>query len=112
MCLIWRSSESCIDSWPKAWEGIRQREMASKTKRHGARRKSFDAEYVSMRLPPVLFAGIIRPASVGTRDHMDIALHKHSANMNILPNPDAGLWKRICLPRHGGGRRVCGSCSR
>lgn len=40
---------------------------------------------------------------------MDIALHKHSANMNILPNPDEGLQKRICLPRHGGGRRVCGS---
>jgi hypothetical protein len=37
---------------------------------------------------------------------MDIALHKHSANMNILPNPDEGLRKRICLPRHGGGRRA------
>src|SRR6266403_4340080 len=57
MCLIWRSSESCLDSWPKAWAGIREREMASKTKRHIARRKSFDAEYVSMRLPPVLLRG-------------------------------------------------------
>jgi len=28
---------------------------------------------------------------------MDIALHKHSANMNILPNPDEGLRKEFAF---------------
>src|SRR6266480_1969854 len=61
MCLIWRSLGSGSDSWPKAWAQIRQREIASKTKRHSARRKSFGAECVSMRLPPVLLRGVTPP---------------------------------------------------
>jgi hypothetical protein len=32
---------------------------------------------------------------------MDIALHKHSAHINILLNPEEDLRKRIYLPQHG-----------
>src|SRR5215469_9674050 len=96
MCLIWRSSGSGSrsDSWAKARAEIRQREMASKTKRDGVGRKSFGAEYVSMQLPPVFNRPFI----------MDIALHKHSAHINILLNPEEGLRKEFTFRSTGCGR--------
>src|SRR5215471_14077613 len=97
MCLISRSAGSGLNPpWPKALEDIRQREMASKTNRHAVRLKSIDAEYVSMRLA----------SCSGTTLHMEIALRKHSAHVNILLNPDEDLRKRLYLMRLGDGRPI------
>src|SRR5215469_14533651 len=109
MCLIWRSSGSGSrsDSWAKAWAEIKQREMASKTKHHGVRRKSFGAEYVSMQLPPVFtrtfiltsrytgIPGISISCKIGTRICGKEFLFLQGKLRISSGEPGASRWNRL-----------------